>query len=99
MWKHHVVYESPPHSVIVTLGRWHYRVPEVVSTSTISLILEKKCQKVICMYIDIHICTYICIYFFPKKKYIYFLFQMKSKYTFANISLGTITLQEDHYRD
>jgi hypothetical protein len=33
MWKHHVIYESQPHSVIVTLGGHLYRVPEVVSTT------------------------------------------------------------------
>jgi hypothetical protein len=41
MWKHHVVYESWPHSVIVTLGGHPYRVPEVVLTTAISLILDK----------------------------------------------------------
>jgi hypothetical protein len=30
MWKHHVVYESRPRSVIVTLGGHLYRIPEVV---------------------------------------------------------------------
>jgi hypothetical protein len=29
LWKHHVVYESRPHSVIITLGRQLYRIPEV----------------------------------------------------------------------
>jgi hypothetical protein len=47
MWKHHVVYESRPHSVIVTLGGHLYMIPEVVLTTTISLILEKQCHKVI----------------------------------------------------
>jgi hypothetical protein len=32
MWKHHVVYESRPHSVIVTLGGQLYMIPEVVPT-------------------------------------------------------------------
>jgi hypothetical protein len=32
MWKCHVVYESRPRSVIVTLGGHLYRIPEVVPT-------------------------------------------------------------------
>jgi hypothetical protein len=32
MWKRHVVYESRPRSVIVTLGGHLYRIPEVVLT-------------------------------------------------------------------
>ena len=27
LWKHHVVYDSIPHSVIITLGRQLYRIP------------------------------------------------------------------------
>ena len=38
MWKHHVVYESKPHSVIVNLGGQLYKVPEIVFPTTISLI-------------------------------------------------------------
>ena len=38
MWKHHVVYESKPHSVIVTLGVQLYKVPKIVLPTTISLI-------------------------------------------------------------
>ena len=29
LWKRHVVYESKPRSVIITLGRQLYRIPEV----------------------------------------------------------------------
>jgi hypothetical protein len=47
MYKHHVVYESWPCSVIITIKGHLYRVPEVVLTTTISLILEKQCRKVI----------------------------------------------------
>jgi hypothetical protein len=47
MWKHHVVYESRPHSVIVTLGRQLYRIPEVAPPTTISLVSAKQCRKVI----------------------------------------------------
>jgi hypothetical protein len=42
MWKHHVVYESRPHSVIVTLGGQFYRVLEVVLTTAISLLSIKQ---------------------------------------------------------
>jgi hypothetical protein len=47
MWKHHVVYESRPHSVIVTVGRQLYRIPEVAPPTTISLVSAKQCRKVI----------------------------------------------------
>jgi hypothetical protein len=33
MWKHHVFYESRPHSVIVTLGDQLNWIPEVVLTT------------------------------------------------------------------
>ena len=36
MWKRHVVYESRPRSVIVTLGGQLYRIPETVSPTTVS---------------------------------------------------------------
>jgi hypothetical protein len=47
LWKCHVVYESRPRSVIITLNRKFYRIPEVVPPSAISLISAKKCRKVI----------------------------------------------------
>jgi len=47
LWKHHVVYESRPHSVIITLDIKFYRIPEVVPTTSISLISSKQCKKVI----------------------------------------------------
>jgi hypothetical protein len=47
LWKRHVVYESRPHSVIITLGRQLYRIPEVAPPTTISLISAKQCSKVI----------------------------------------------------
>jgi hypothetical protein len=47
LWKHHVVYESRPGSVIITLNIKLYRIPEIVSPSAISLISTKKCRKVI----------------------------------------------------
>jgi hypothetical protein len=43
MWKRHVVYESRPRSVIVTLGGHLYRIPEVVPTT----VPPKKCRKVV----------------------------------------------------
>ena len=36
MWKRHDVYESWPHSVIVTLGGQLYRMPETVAPATVS---------------------------------------------------------------
>jgi hypothetical protein len=47
LWKLHVVYESRPRSVIITLNKKLYRIPEVVPPSAISLISAKKCRKVI----------------------------------------------------
>ena len=47
MWKHHVVYESQPHSVIITLGKRLDRIPEVAPKASISLISAKQCRKVI----------------------------------------------------
>jgi hypothetical protein len=43
MWKHHVVYESRPRSVIVTLGGCLYRTPEVILT----IVPPKQCRKVV----------------------------------------------------
>jgi hypothetical protein len=43
MWKRHVIYESRPRSVIVTLGGHLYRIPEVVPTT----VPPKQCRKVV----------------------------------------------------
>jgi hypothetical protein len=43
MWRLHVVYESLPCSIIVTLGGQRYKIPEVVLT----IVLTKQCCKVI----------------------------------------------------
>jgi hypothetical protein len=47
LWKRHVVYESRPRSVIITLNRKLYRILEAVPPSVISLIAAKQCRKVI----------------------------------------------------
>ena len=47
MWKRHVVYESHPRSVIITLGKWPYRIPEATPKDSISLISAKQYMKVI----------------------------------------------------
>jgi hypothetical protein len=47
LWKRHVVYESGPHSVIITLARQLYRIPDVALPTSISLIFSKKYSKVI----------------------------------------------------
>jgi hypothetical protein len=47
LWKRHVVYESRAHSVIITLGRQLYMIPEIVPPTSISLISGKKWSKVI----------------------------------------------------
>jgi hypothetical protein len=41
------MYESRPCSVIITLGRQLYRIPEVAPPTAISLIYAKQCSKVI----------------------------------------------------
>jgi hypothetical protein len=43
MWKFHVVYESRPRSVIVSLGGHLYRIPEVFMTT----VPPKQCRKVV----------------------------------------------------
>jgi hypothetical protein len=55
LWKCHVVYESRPRSVIITLGRQLYRIPEVASPTAISLISAKKCSKVISQTEEVHL--------------------------------------------
>jgi hypothetical protein len=47
LWKCHVVYESRPRSVIITLNRKLYRIPKAIPPSDISLISAKQCKKVI----------------------------------------------------
>jgi hypothetical protein len=47
LWKCHAIYESWPHSVIITLNRKLYRIPKGVPPSVISLISAKPCKKVI----------------------------------------------------
>jgi hypothetical protein len=47
MWKRHVVYESRPRTVIITLGRKLYGIPKFIPTTTISLITAKQCRKAI----------------------------------------------------
>jgi hypothetical protein len=47
LWKCHVVYDSRPWSVIITLKNKLYRIPEVVPPSDISLISTKQCRKAI----------------------------------------------------
>jgi len=41
------MHESRHHSVIVTLGKQLYMILEVVPTTTVCLIIEKQCKKVI----------------------------------------------------
>jgi hypothetical protein len=47
LWKCHVVYESRPDSVIITLNKKLYRILEAVPPSAISLISAKKYRKFI----------------------------------------------------
>jgi hypothetical protein len=47
LWKQHVVYESRPRAVIITLGNNLYRIPEIAPPTTISLVTAKQCIKLI----------------------------------------------------
>lgn len=47
LWRRHVVYESRPRVVIISLGDSLYRVPEVAPHTTTSLITTKKGSKLI----------------------------------------------------
>jgi hypothetical protein len=47
LWKHHVMYESRPYSIIITLGRQLYMIQEVAAPTVVSLIFAKKCSKVV----------------------------------------------------
>jgi hypothetical protein len=48
MWRRHVVYESQPLIIIVTLGGHLYRIPEVVPT----IVPPKQCHKVISQFMQ-----------------------------------------------
>ena len=47
LWKRHVVYESRPHAVIISLCNTLYRIPKVAPPITTSLISAKKGSKII----------------------------------------------------
>jgi hypothetical protein len=47
LWKRHDVYDSRPRSVIITLDRQLYMIPELTPPTAISLISIEQCSKVI----------------------------------------------------
>jgi hypothetical protein len=47
LWKRHVMYDSMPCAVIITLGNKMYRIPEIEPPTTISLVTAKQCNKLI----------------------------------------------------
>jgi hypothetical protein len=65
------VYESRPHSVIITLGRQLYMIPEVAPPTAISLISAKQCSKVISQ----------------KGKFVFYVIHAHSKQKIATISV------------
>jgi hypothetical protein len=75
LWKHHVVYESRPRSVIITLNRKLYRIPEVVPPSVISLISAKQCRKVISQ----------------TEKFVFFMIHSQSERKVATTSMASMT--------
>ena len=47
LWRRHVVYESRPHAIIISLSNSLYRIPEVAPLTATSLITTKKGSKLI----------------------------------------------------
>jgi hypothetical protein len=75
LWKFHSVYESRPCSVIITLYRKLYRIPQVVPPSAISFISTKKCRKV----------TY------QIEKFVFFVIYSQSERKVAATSMVSVT--------
>jgi hypothetical protein len=75
LWKFHYIYESRPHSVIITLYRKLYRIPQVVPPSAISFISAKKCRKV----------TY------QTKKFVFFVIHSQSERKVVAKSMASVT--------
>jgi hypothetical protein len=75
LWKCHVVYESRPRSVIITLDRKLYRIPEVVPPTSISLISSKQCRKVISQ----------------TRKFVFFMIHAQSEWKVATTSMASVT--------
>ena len=63
LWRRHVVYESRPHDVIITLGNNLYKILEVVPPLAISLTTAKKRNKIVS-----ETRKFICITIFPQDK-------------------------------
>jgi hypothetical protein len=72
--KRHVVYECRPCSVIITLGKQFYKIPEVASPTAISLISTKKCSKFIS----------------HTRKFVFFVIHAHSKQEVVAISMASI---------
>jgi hypothetical protein len=87
------VYESRPRSVIITLGRELYRIPQVAPPTAIYLISAKQCSKVISQ----------------TEKFIFFMIRAHSKQKVATTSVSStqcLSLQQkqvdgivEEYRD
>ena len=45
LWKHHVVYDSRPHTIIISLGNNLYKIPKVAPPTSISLIYVNQCSR------------------------------------------------------
>jgi hypothetical protein len=67
------VYESIPCSVIITLGRQLYMIPEVAPPTAISLIYAKQCSKVISQ----------------TEKFVFFVIRAHSKQKVATTSMAS----------
>jgi hypothetical protein len=75
LWKCHVVYDSRPRSVIITLNRKLYRIPDTIPCSVISLISTKQCNKVISQ----------------TRKYVFFVFHSQSERKIIATSRASMT--------
>jgi hypothetical protein len=73
LWKCRVVYEFRPCSVIITLGRQLYKIPEVVSPTVISLNSSNQCSKVISQ----------------TRKFVFFVICARSKQKFTTTSMAS----------
>ena len=75
LWKRHVVYKSRPRSVIITLKRKLYKMPEVVPPTAIALISANQCRKVISQ----------------TEKIVFFVIRSQSERNIATTSRSSVT--------
>jgi hypothetical protein len=82
LWKCHAIYESKPRSVIITLNRKLYKIPEAVPPSVISLISSKQCENVISQ----------------NEKFVFFVILSQSKRKIVATSRACVTDLSTHWK-